>query len=92
MPKYQCPRCDGSDVYFAQRPRVTGRNIYGDEVSLVKVALCKVCAEEMTVFITAEEKAKSWADFKGFLKVFAIISAVILVVLGGLFLWVDLFY
>jgi hypothetical protein len=46
----------------------------------------------MTVFITAEEKAKSWADFKGFLKVFAIISAVILVVLGGLFLWVDLFY
>jgi len=92
MPKYQCPRCDGSDVYFAQRPRVTGRSIYGDEISLAKVALCKVCAEEMTVFITAEERAKSWAGFKGFLKVFAIISAVILVVLGGLFLWVDLFY
>jgi hypothetical protein len=92
MPKYQCPRCDGSDAYFAQRPRVTGRSIYGDTVSNMKVALCKVCAEEMTVFITAEERAKSWSDFKGFLKVFAIISAVILVVLGGLFVWVALFY
>ena len=92
MPKYQCPRCDGSDVYFAQRPRVTGRNIYGDEISMVNTALCKVCAEEMTVFITAEERAKSWSDFKGFLKVFAIISAVILVVLCGLFIGVGLFY
>ena len=92
MPQYQCPRCDGSDVYFAQRPRVTGRNIYGDEISMVKTALCKVCAEEMTVFITDEERAKSWSDFKGFLKVFAIISAVILVALGGLFVWVGLFY
>jgi hypothetical protein len=46
----------------------------------------------MTVFITAEERAKSWADFKGFLKVFAIVSAVILVALGGLLVWVELFY
>jgi len=92
MPIYQCPRCDGSEVYFAQRPRVTGRSIYGDEISLAKVALCKVCAEEMTVIITAEERAKSWSDFKGFLKVFGIVSAVILVLLGGLILWVDLFY
>ena len=59
---------------------------------MVKTALCKVCAEEMTVFITAEERAKSWSDFKGFLKVFAIISAVILVALGGLLVWTALFY
>lgn len=92
MPTYQCPRCDGSDAYFADRPRVTGRNIYGDRISNVKVALCKVCAEEMTVLITAEERAKSWSDFKGFLKVFAIVSAVILVVFGVLFVWLALFY
>ena len=92
MPKYKCPRCYGSDAYFAQRPRVTGRSIYGDEVSLAKVALCRVCAEEMTVFITAEERAKSRSDIKGFLKVFGIVSAVILVLLGGLYVWVALFY
>ncbi len=63
---------------------MTGRNIYGDEISMVKTALCKVCAEEMTVFITAEERAKSWSDFKGFLKVFAIISAVILLVFAAI--------
>ena len=58
---------------------------------MVKTALCKVCAEEMTVFITAEERAKSWSDFKGFLKVFGVVSLVILVVLGALLVWVELF-
>ena len=90
VPIYKCPRCDGNSVYFAQRPRVTGRNIYGDVVSMVNVALCKVCAEEMNVIVTAEERAKSWSDFKGFLKVFMIISAVILVLLGGLYIWAEL--
>ena len=84
MPRYQCPRCNGSDAYFGQRPRVTGRSIYGDEISNVKVALCRVCAEEMNVFITAEERAKSWSDFKGFLKVFVIISAVILLAFAAI--------
>jgi hypothetical protein len=55
---------------------------------MVNVALCKVCAEEMNVIVTAEERAKSWSDFKGFLKVFMIISAVILVLLGGLYIFI----
>jgi hypothetical protein len=50
----------------------------------VKDALCRVCAEEINVFITAEERAKSWSDFKGFLKVFVIISAVILLVFAAI--------
>lgn len=90
MPIYKCPRCEGNVVYFAQRPRVTDRNIYGDVVSMVNVALCKVCAEQMHVFETAEERAKKWSDFKGFLKVFGIVSVVILVLLGGLLIWDEL--
>jgi hypothetical protein len=43
---YKCPRCDGTDIYFAQRQRITGvGGIYGNKAQMVKTALCKVCGE-----------------------------------------------
>ena len=42
----QMPRCDGTDIYFAQRQRITGvGGIHGNKAQMVKTALCKVCGE-----------------------------------------------
>ena len=43
---YKCPRCEGTDIYFAQRPRIQGvGGVYGNKEVMVKTALCKNCGE-----------------------------------------------
>jgi hypothetical protein len=43
---YKCPRCGGTEIYFAKRQRITGSGgIYGNKARMVKTALCKSCGE-----------------------------------------------
>ena len=45
---YICPRCQGTDVYFAKRQRITGvGGIYGNRAKMLPTALCKACGENM---------------------------------------------
>ena len=43
---YKCPRCQGTDIYFAKRQRITGSGgIYGNKARMVNTALCRSCGE-----------------------------------------------
>jgi len=46
--KYECPRCDGTEVYFAKRQEITGvGGVYGNRARMVQTPLCKGCGEKM---------------------------------------------
>jgi len=56
---YKCPRCGGTDIYFAQRQRITGvGGIYGNKAKMVKTALCKECGENADLIRDASETRK----------------------------------
>jgi len=46
--KYECPRCNGTEVYFAKRQEITGvGGVYGNRARMVQTPLCKGCGEKM---------------------------------------------
>ena len=46
MGSYNCPRCHGTEIYFAKRQRMTGfGGIYGTRSKMVNTPLCKTCGE-----------------------------------------------
>ena len=48
MATYTCPRCQGTEIYFAKRERMTGLGgIYGNRSKMVRTPLCKACAEHV---------------------------------------------
>ena len=55
MATYQCPRCGGTEMYYAQRQQVVGSG-YAQEVRWVNTPLCKACGERVNVFLTEEDK------------------------------------
>ena len=75
---YKCPRCDGKDIYFAQRQRITGSGgIYGNRARMVKTALSRSCGENAD--FTADA-----ADVRTLKKVvlFAVLGVTFIVVLA----------
>lgn len=51
---YKCPRCGGTDIYFAKRQRITGLGgVYGNRAKMVDTPLCRACGE------IADEQANS---------------------------------
>ncbi len=82
MPTYLCPRCGGTEMYFAQRQQVVGSG-YAQEVRWVNSPLCKGCTEIMNVVYAKGEKNEELvAVFKIFVKVsiFVLIGLAILIV------------
>jgi hypothetical protein len=42
--EYSCPKCDGTDVYFAKKQVITGvGGIYGNRAREERRPFCKVC-------------------------------------------------
>jgi hypothetical protein len=62
-PTYLCPRCDGTEIYFAKRQRITGLGgIYGNRAVMVNTSLCKKCGETANVILNERERKKhGWA-------------------------------
>lgn len=62
-PTYLCPRCDGTEIYFAKRQRITGMGgIYGNRAKMVNTPLCKACGESANIILDAQERKKrGWA-------------------------------
>lgn len=62
-PTYLCPRCTGTEIYFAKRQRITGLGgIYGNRAIMVNTPLCKECGETTNVILDAQERKKrGWA-------------------------------
>lgn len=82
MPTFECPRCGGSDVYFADRQQVVGSG-YAQEVRWVNTPLCKACTETMKVFYAKGEQHQDLiAVFKiiGKVSIFVLIGLAILVI------------
>lgn len=58
-PTYLCPRCDGTEIYFAKRQRITGLGgIYGNRAVMVNTPLCKECGETANVILNKRERKK----------------------------------
>ena len=58
-PTYLCPRCNGTDIYFAKRQRITGvGGIYGNKAQMVDTPLCRGCGETADVILDAKERSK----------------------------------
>ena len=58
-PTYLCPRCDGTEIYFAKRQRITGvGGIYGNKAVMVNTPLCKACGETANIVLDAQERKK----------------------------------
>jgi hypothetical protein len=56
---YKCPRCEGTEIYFANRQRITGAGgIYGNRAKMVKTALCKQCGENADLIRDEKETRK----------------------------------
>lgn len=55
MPTYLCPRCGGTEMFYADRQQVVGSG-YAQEVRWVKLPLCKACGERVQVILAEEEK------------------------------------
>jgi len=55
MATYLCPRCGGTEMYYAQRQQVVGSG-YAQEVRWVNTPLCKACGERVQVFLSEEDK------------------------------------
>ena len=77
MATYLCPRCGGTEVYFADRQQVVGTG-YAQEVRWVNTPLCKACTETMKVFYAKGEQNQE------LIAVFKIIGKVSVFVLIGL--------
>lgn len=62
-PTYLCPRCNGNEIYFAKRQRITGLGgIYGNRAIMVNTPLCKACGETANITLNAQERKKrGWA-------------------------------
>ena len=76
---YKCPRCGGTDIYFAQRQRITGvGGIYGNRAKMVKTALCKECGENADLIRDEKETRKYRTALA--VAVLGVILAVILVI------------
>jgi hypothetical protein len=80
---YKCPRCGGTDIYFAQRQRITGvGGIYGNRAKMVKTPLCKECGENADLIRDKKETRKyRTALVVAFLGTFAAVIGVIALVL-----------
>jgi hypothetical protein len=82
MPTYLCPRCGGTEVYFADRQQVVGTG-YAQEVRWVNTPLCKACTETMKVFYAkGEQNQEMVAVFKiiGKVSIFVLIGLAVLVI------------
>ena len=55
MATYLCPRCGGTEMYYAQRQQVVGSG-YAQEVRWVNTPLCKACGERVQVFLSEADK------------------------------------
>jgi|LakMenEpi03Aug12_release.lakeMendotaPanAssembly.Ray.scaffolds.fasta_scaffold1311850_2 hypothetical protein len=55
MATYLCPRCGGTQIYYAKRQQVVGSG-YAQEVRWVNTPLCKACGEMVQVFLSEEDK------------------------------------
>ena len=55
MATYLCPRCGGTEMYYAQRQQVVESG-YAQEVRWINTPLCKACGERVTVFLSEEDK------------------------------------
>lgn len=76
---YKCPRCGGTDIYFAKRQRITGvGGIYGNSAKMVKTALCKECGENADLIRDKKETTKyRFALVVAFLGIFLFVILVI---------------
>ena len=81
---YKCPRCGGTDIYFAQRQRITGvGGIYGNNAKMVKTALCKECGENADLI--RDKKAKQ-TIVAGYV---LLVLSIIFIVIGGIAIVID---
>jgi hypothetical protein len=46
---YKCPRCDGTDVYFAKRQVIKGEGGIFLKARMVDTPICKQCGETANV-------------------------------------------
>jgi predicted RNA-binding Zn-ribbon protein involved in translation (DUF1610 family) len=83
-----CPRCGGTDIYFAKRQRITGfGGIWGNRAKMVDTPLCKACGEVANLNMNSAEnrefkKEKTSADLRAIWKVYWRVSVCVLVFLG----------
>lgn len=55
MATYLCPRCGGTEMYYAQRQQIVGVGRF-QEARWVNTPLCKACGEIVNVFLAEEDK------------------------------------
>jgi hypothetical protein len=79
--EYICPRCGGTEIYFARRQEIKGLGgIYGQRAKMVNTPLCKACGETANVKLKEMTKEQEQKIYKG-LAIFSVIA------FGILFLW-----
>jgi hypothetical protein len=82
---YKCPRCGGTDIYFAQRQRITGvGGIYGNRAKMVKTALCKECGENADLIRDKKERQKLVAG------IVLLVVSILFILIGGTAMVLDI--
>jgi hypothetical protein len=81
---YVCPKCDGTDVYFAKKLIITGLGgIYGNRQKEVERPFCRKCD------IEAKVSGRDTEGIKKFWVLYARISIGVAVVMLMLWLWAS---
>ena len=82
---YKCPRCGGTDIYFAKRQRITGvGGIYGNSAKMVKTALCKECGENADIIRDKKDTQKIMAG------VVLLVLSILFIIIGGTIMVLDI--
>lgn len=83
---YVCPKCSGTDVYFAKKQVVKGLGgIYGSHQKEVQRPFCRNCD------IEAEATGRDTDGMKKFWVIYARIAVVVAVVVLSAWLYVEFF-
>ena len=98
-PTYVCPKCKGTDVYFANKQKITGiGGIYGNRQKEVKAPFCRKCDIEADLTPVGKNgKPLSGAALEAYrlksykvawgIVVGAFVLLIVIVVFGGIVTW-----
>lgn len=82
-----CPRCGGTDIYFAKRQVIKGPGgAWGVRARMVDTPLCRACGEVANVDRSAERselRKNAWKRDKKTLKKLLLVYLVMLIVFFG---------
>jgi hypothetical protein len=82
---YVCPKCNGTDVYFAKKQIITGiGGVYGNRQKEVDRPFCRKCD------IEAQTTGRDEDGMKKFWRIYGQVAIVVLVVLGVWWIFASL--